>query len=274
MKSVLKILLIAIINPYFLGVWGNLGTGSLGATVGLPFLMSFLQAMAIYFVVSNSPGLTRWTVFWRALIIFYGITYFQSGVEAYLFLNLMQDSMSVDQVYNMFLMGALSTLVMVSLATYLFREERVDNPSFIIPLKTTLTRISVLSFFYVVVYILFGIFVFMPIAGPHFDEFYGDLQPPPWALPFQLFRGLLWSVFAWMVMEMVSGSRQKVVFIITFMIAVPITSLLLPVNEILPGPIRLGHLIEVGSSMILFGWVSGMFLTKPLKKGIEIAQQG
>ena len=263
-KTIAKVLLIALIHPSSIETLfqaDKLEFYPVSMTLG----MAFLQALTLYFVISMHAGLPRLTVLWKTALIFYGVTFFQSGVEAVVFLNVMQDTMDASQIYGMIQFGLLSTVVTVPAATFIFWEKRSTGITFSLPVSTSIKRITFLSFIYLVVYIFFGALVFKPLAGKHFDTFYGDLQPSAWMLPLQALRGALWAFLAWWLMSILSGSRSKVIWAITAMTAIPITSLLLPVNEHLPEPIKIAHFIEVSSSMLLFGGVTGIYLTRPVK---------
>jgi len=51
----------------------------------------------------------------------------------------------------------------------------------------------VIAVVYVIIYISFGMFVFRPLAGEAFQEYYADLQMPGWILPFQMVRAMIWT---------------------------------------------------------------------------------
>ena len=61
-------------------------------------------------------------------------------------------------------------------------------------------------------------------------------------------------------MKLIFGNRKNQIGVIATVIAVPITSLLLPINE----HMRIVHLVELGLSMITFGLICGLYLIKML----------
>ncbi|MDH5598045.1 MAG: hypothetical protein OEY34_02910, partial [Cyclobacteriaceae bacterium] len=198
-------------------------------------------------------------------LIYYGITYFQSSIEAVLFLKYMQNTMTDAQIYDMIYVGIINSVVMAIASVMLFWKEREVQEMYQYPLGTNLKRIILLGFFYALVYVLFGGFVFKPLAGEHFQTYYGELQIPDWLLPFQVLRGFLWAALAFWTASIISANRRTAIWVITGIITIPFSSLLLPINEIMPAPIRLAHLVEVTSSMLVFGYVAGRVFTKPHK---------
>ena len=262
-KNIGKIIVLSGINPAFISALFNSPDPN---TLLMAFLMTAMQSFVLYLLVSQHNGQPRWSLVWKATLIFYGTTFFQANIEAILFLNYMQNTMSNAQIHNMLMDSLLGAAVVGPVAVFLFWEEKEVAPSDTLPLKNILLRGTGLSFLYMVIYIVFGALVFKPIAGEHYETYYGQLQIPSWLFPFQVVRGGLWTLIAWGTMSIITGTRKQVVWTIAAVLAVPITSLLLPGNDIMPAPIRLGHFIEICSSMLVFGLLAGWILTRPVKE--------
>ena len=266
MKTFGKLLAISIINPSFIGALSETTSNQYLTGLLMAFLMTLLQAFVIYILVTFHNGQSRKALLWKTTLIFYGTTFLQANIEAVLFLKYMQNTMSDTQINEMLIMGVVSSLIVAPVGVYLFWKEKPDGPRFSFPVKNNLLRGTGVAFLYMVIYTAFGALVFKPLAGDHFQAYYGDLQIPDWLLPFQILRGALWAWLIWGTMHIVSGTRRQVVWYITAVMAIPITSLLLPINEVMPGPIRTAHFVEVGGSMLVFGFLAGRIFTRPLNK--------
>ena len=261
-QYILRLLALAVINPIFLMTLPGFSAPGYAWSLLMAFLTALIQAVVLAETIRNQNGQTKWSVTWKIFALFYGVTFFQSGIEAVLFLHYMQDTMSLVQLNEMILHGLLTTLLVVPVAVLLFYTKRTPEAAAQLPSRTILIRISVLSLAYVVVYIFFGGFVFKPLAGAYFDTYYGNLQLPDWLFPFQVVRGMIWALLAWGLMTLLPPSRTLRIYLTILFIALPISSLLLPVNEIMPAPIRMAHLIEVTSSMVFYGWLCGWYLSR------------
>lgn len=116
-------------------------------------------------------------------------------------------------------------------------------------------KLILVAVIYVIVYISFGMFVFRPLAGEAFDEYYAGLQLPAWILPFQMVRGMIWTVLALPVIRMMKGDWWEAGLAVALLFSVLMGSLLLLPNPYMPDAVRLAHFVEVSSSNFLFGWI-------------------
>jgi len=261
-----KLLLLSVVNPGFIVAVVATSSEEYRLSLLMAFLMTLLQSIVLYVLVIMHNGQSRMGLLWKATLVFYGTTFLQANIEAVLFLKYMQNTMNNAQIIEMFIAGIVSALVVGPVSVFLFRKEKEKlGLTTVFPLKTNIKRGLALSFIYMMIYIAFGALVFQPLAGEHFQTYYGELQIPPWLFPFQILRGALWTCLAWGTMSIIAGQRSKVIWTITATLAIPITSLLLPFNEIMPAPIRAAHLVELFTSMVAFGLISGWMLTRPLK---------
>ncbi|MDH5379715.1 MAG: hypothetical protein OEW75_02615 [Cyclobacteriaceae bacterium] len=265
MKTVLKILLLTAINPGFITSFMDSSSYLNAEASFMAFLMALLQALVLYFLITSHAGISKTDMLWKTFLIFYGVTFFQSGIEAYVFLKYMTNNMDAQAIQQMALFGLTTAIVVSPSAVFLFWKEKEKQERNFLPTNVKLKRLSLIALIYVIIYVAFGALVFIPLAGDHFKSYYGELPNVPWMLPFQYVRGFLWAYLGYAALTLISGNRKTQIGVITTIIAIPITSLLFPVNDLMPAPIRLAHFIEVGSSMITFGLICGMFLTKKIK---------
>ena len=131
-------------------------------------------------------------------------------------------------------------------------------------------KLALLAVIYILIYISFGQFVFMPLAGDAFEEFYAGLEMPQWILLLQAARALIWVALAVPVIRMMKGPRWEAGLAVALLFSVLMGALLLIPQDIMPDAIRMAHFAEVTSSNFLFGWIVVFILNyqRALKKPI------
>lgn len=263
MTSHFKLILATVVNPAFVATLLAAGTEDYAINLLLTLATALLQAFALMEVTSSENGLSRWGATWRLALIFYGFTFFQSGIEALLFLSYMQSTMTGADLAAMFLFGLVTTVVTVPVAVALFhRGQSPQQAPLLFTGQKAIFRMALLSVGYVAVYFLFGALVFKPLAGAQFDAYYGSLQIPDWLVPFQVLRGLIWVLLAYWLMTLVAGDKKRIIYLCIIFITLPFSSLLLPANAVMPLDIRMAHLVEIVTSMALFGYLCARFLVQ------------
>ena len=84
----------------------------------------------------------------------------------------------------------------------------------------------------------------------------------PWLPPFQLVRGVFWSLLALPVIRMMKGQWWEAGIAVALCFGVLMSSLLLIPNPLMPKEVRLAHLWETASSNFLFGWMVVIVLVR------------
>ena len=128
------------------------------------------------------------------------------------------------------------------------------------------TRLSISVLAYVIIYVIFGYFIAW--QSPELRNLYGAsnqmlgfwerLVTPPVpnrVIPFQMMRGLAWSLICFFMLRVCHGSRVGVAISISLFIAVVMNSQLLLPNPIMSEQVRLLHLVETATSNFLFGMI-------------------
>lgn len=139
---------------------------------------------------------------------------------------------------------------------YLKTEEGIEEAAKIVMnTKQWIIKLALVAIIYALIYVLFGALVFKPLAGAAFDEFYAGLQMPDWIIPFQLIRGILFAFLTFPVIPMLKGSFGETSWTASLLYSVLLASLVLPPDEFMPTTIRLSHMIELFTSMFIFGWI-------------------
>jgi len=217
LKSLILGLIIAIL--FKIDFWGLEIDLSLGDSFFYLWLMGFLQAVVLGYPIVRTSW-SGWRLIGTVFLVYFGIATFMTQIETVVFLQYLVDIIPAEDTFKLFFNGAF-------------------------------------------IYILFGALVFKPLAGAAFEEFYADLQMPPWIIPFQMIRGIVFAflrgiVFAFLafpVIRMLKGSFGETGWTVSLLYSVLLASLVLPPNEFMPTTIRLAHMIELFTSMFLFGWI-------------------
>ena len=242
------------------GMSSSAGTAdTTGAMVGM-LLMCVLDSAVLSYPILRSRW-TGWRLVLTTFFVFYGVTTFLSQIETVVFLQYLTDIVPPEMVPSLFLQGAITAVIFSPLAVLIHgrmrgKEEAPEpNQRLVMPWTEWLWKLLAIAVIYMVIYISFGAFVFTPLAGKAFQEYYGDLQMPGWILPFQMLRGLIWAALALPVIRMMKGRWWEAGLAVALLFSVLMASSLLLPNELMPKAIRMAHFVEVSSSNFLFGWI-------------------
>jgi len=247
------------------------GLSNSQASSSIPYLLlvSFLQVTVISYPILKSD----WSgikLILSTFVIFYGITTLLTQIETLVFLDYFSKILPPETVPKLFLQGTVVAAIFSPMAVIVHGKIRVkpygkNNEAFnkVREQIFTLTwKFSVIAIIYVLIYISFGMFVFIPLAGEAFQQYYSNLQLPAWIIPFQLLRGTLWGAIAYLIIRMMKGSRREVAITVAFIFSVLMGSLLLLPNPYMPEKIRLAHFVEVSTSNFLFGFMTALIFTR------------
>jgi hypothetical protein len=130
-------------------------------------------------------------------MVFFGITTFLTQIETVVFLNYLVNLIDPEIIPRLFIQGFVVSLLFAPLAVLIFGsirgKEEPGNQMYqtSMAIGEWLWKLLLVGVVYVIIYVTFGMFVFRPLAGDAFQQYYGDLQMPPWILPFQMLRGII-----------------------------------------------------------------------------------
>ncbi len=201
--------------------------------------------------------------------MFYGISTFLSGIETAVFLKYLVDMVPQEMVPKFFVQGAIVAVLYAPLAVWVHgKMKREDDPE---PAYANMRlamapgqwawRLAAIAVVYVVIYVVFGMFVFTPLAGDVFQEVYAGMEMPGWILPFQAGRALVWAALAIPVIQMMRGDWWEAGLAVASLFSVLMGALMLIPNEFMPDYVRLAHFAELSLSNFVFGWVVVWLLT-------------
>lgn len=253
---VLTLLLFAFFSIDFLG----LSLTESARTAPVTFLVSLLDTLVLSYPIIRSRW-SGWSLVITVFFVFYGVMTFLSQIETVVFLQYLEDIMPVEETPKLFLNGAITAALFSPLAVLIHGKMKGAEESqepirrLVMPWTERLWKLILVAVIYMIVYISFGMFVFKPLAGEAFQEYYANLELPAWILPFQMVRGMIWTALALPVIRMMKGGWWEAGLAVALLFSVLMGSLLLVPTEFMPRTIRLSHFVEVTSSNFLFGWI-------------------
>jgi hypothetical protein len=195
---------------------------------------------------------------------FYGVFTFLSAIEAVYFGPVL--GIPSEDFAGLFLSGLATALVFVPLAVVILGKGRANTDTAIasnhrltMPVTQWLWKLTAIAVIYPVIYALFGFFIAW--QNPNLVAMYnGGTNPDVFnagqMLTLQVFRSMLWVLFAVPVIKMTRGKTWQVAIVVGLLYSLPMAfSLVLP-NPYMPdASARLSHLIEITLSNFLFGWI-------------------
>jgi hypothetical protein len=208
-----------------------------------------------------------WKLALSLAVAYYGVATFMTQIETWYFLTDL--TVGPDVLPRLFVMGLPPALVFIPLAVWVLGKGRATvetgpNPALVMPAGQWAWKLAVLAVVYLGLYWSAGYFIAW--QNPELRAFYGQpgealplwtqVTGDLWLIPFQLMRGLLWTLFT---LPVVRGSKVNVwwtALLVGLLLSVPQN-----IGHILPNPlipiasVRLSHLIETASSTFVFGLV-------------------
>jgi hypothetical protein len=235
-------------------------------------IVSLVDSLALSLLILRS----RWSgarLMAAIFLIHFGVETFMSQVETVFFNASVQ--MGTDVLMNVILSGFLRALIFAPLAVLIWgklkgRSDAEPWSGVSLPRAEWTKRFALLAAAYLVVY-------FVAWQSPTVREYYtGTTAILPFhthflnmiagspVLPlFQLFRGVLWGALALVITWMMKGKPWHVCAAIAMTFAVLVSSGLLFPNPYMPPLVREAHFLEVFSSMLVYGAISGWIWTRP-----------
>lgn len=200
---------------------------------------------------------------------YYGAVTFLTQIETWYFLTSI--TVSEELLFQLFLMGMPVAFLFIPLAVWIVGKERITpnrDKKFMqsIPPNQWIWKLALISVVYVILYWLAGYFIawqnpelraFYGSQGPitpFFEHTVNTLQNDPGLFPFQVLRGLLWTLCA---LPIIRGSGVNVwwtALLVGFFLSVPQNVGHILTNPLIPdSSVRMSHMIETASSTFLFG---------------------
>jgi hypothetical protein len=279
---ILKVLLLSIILLVCMIAFSEVGAQHSAAASGNAILPLFgyciltAAVLALFIMHSNLLGFRLVLV---CFVITWGTQYFMTQIETLYFDSAVK--MALTEIVRNVIFGGLYTAVFCFLAvlilgkfkkvTHIEPEGQKNNW----PIKTFIRNIIALSLIYVVIYFVFGYFVAWQFADVRlfyskstqivnfFAHMSNQFQQDPILPLFQLFRGIMWSFLAILILQSLRTKNHMAFYLIPgFIFSVLITTMLIFPNAYMPLSVRIGHSFELSTSMMTFGIVSSFVFRK------------
>ena len=236
-------------------------------------IVSAFSSYAIYYIATRSSWRGAKRIAGIVLAVFL-ISSFMTQIETLFFGAAFKALTKADVVFIM--LAPLPSIVAATLLSVKFFGLRYETPKAEpLPRASLIKRIAALGVVYVAMYFLFGYFVAWQFeelrifySGSAEDAgFIGQLMNnEPVIYPFQFLRGVLFASFTIPLLSMLRGNRR--IFVTSVCLVYLTTAIVLVIpNPLFPDIVRWGHFIEMLSSMLLFGIITGYVLFKPFNKG-------
>jgi len=178
----------------------------------------------------------------------------------------------------------LLAVIPLAMKLFIMKSKSInENPEIVkqsLNIKNMLIKLGIIGAIYLFVYMFFGYFVAWqfedlrifytgtPEKLPFFKHIADLILNNPIIYPFQILRGILFAVFIFPLLNMIN--KSKITFIISVCLVYLSTAVMLVIpNVLFPDVVRYGHLIEMLSSMLLFGIITGNVLWYNIDKKAE-----
>jgi len=242
-----------------------------GNSSGILFILvsAAWVCFTIFFIIRN----THWNgikLFINIAFVVFFIQSFMTQIETLFFGNAFSAIPKSDIVFVTFA-GLFPVLAVVPLLIKFFQNKDSAFEKNKINIKSTLIRLAVIGVIYLFVYMLFGYFVAWQFKElrvfysgsaeklSFLGQTVNNFKTNPVIFPFQILRGILFGAAIIPIRKMVN--KNKITFIISVCLLYLCTAIQLIIpNALFPDMVRIAHLIEMSSSMLLFGIIVGNIL--------------
>ena len=245
--------------------------GSSGDPMALVFFLisSAWTCFTIYFVIKNTEYSGKY-LFLNLLFVLFFVQYFMTQIET-LFFGYAFTVLTKLDIILLMLVGLFPLLGVIALLVKFFQNKNVIHEKGKINIKGILIKLGIIGIIYFCIYMIFGYFV-----AWQFEElrlfysgssdklsFWGqianNIKTKPIIIPFQILRGILFGTAIIPIKNM--AGKNKMVFITSVCLVYLCAAIVLIIpNALFPDMVRIAHLIEMSSSMLLFGIIVGNIL--------------
>ena len=257
----------------FSSAFKNMNANANPMSIVFLFLSSIFICFSICYIASN--------VSWRGIkriigiiAVIFSVTSFMTQIETLFFGTAFTVLSKADIVFIM--LATLPSIIMVTLLSIKFFGEKgpAVKENVKIRFSKIIYRIIIAGVVYAVIYFLFGYFVAWQFeevrlfysgstenAG-FIGQLVNNFQNNAIIYPFQFIRGMLFAICVLPLLYMLR--EKKAAFIISVCLVYLCTAIVLIIpNVLFPDTVRWAHFIEMFSSMLLFGAITGHILYIP-----------
>jgi len=280
-KTALKILLSVVLYALVFTIANIIlpfssGFRELGASadpMGILFILlnGAWICFTIYFIIKHSQIFGK-KLFLDILFVIFFVQCFMTQIET-LFFGSAFPALTKPDVILIMIANLIPLLATIPLLIKFFKRKDAASESCVIEkqpsnIKSIVLKLGIIGVIYLFVYLVFGYFVAWQFKElrifysgsseklSFFGQMLNNLAANPVIFPFQIFRGILFGAFIIPLRNMLG--KNKMVFITSVCLVYLCTAVMLIIpNVLFPDIVRIGHLIEMTSSMLLFGIIVG-----------------
>jgi len=244
--------------------------GSSGNPMALLFLLisSAWTCISMFYIIKHTDC-SGVKLFLNLLLVFFFIQYFMTQIETLFFGHAFTAISKLDIILIM-LAGLIPLLGVTALLAKFFQNKNAVYEKVKINIKEIILKLCIIGVIYLCVYMFFGYFVAWQFeelrtfysGSPEKLSFWGqianNIKTNPVIIPFQILRGILFAAAIIPIRLMIN---KKLTFLISVCLIYLCTAIVLIIpNALFPDMVRIAHLIEMTSSMLLFGIIVGNIL--------------
>jgi hypothetical protein len=270
------VLTLILFGFYSLDVFGLTLVEEAKTAPGMLLLIAFLHTAVLSYPIIRSRW-NGWKLAAAMFSVFYGVTTLMVAIEAVY----LPEVLPPDVVLRLLVNGAITAAVFSPLAVLIHGRMKKDgeshqetNPRLTMSWIQWVWRLAVIAFSWAVLFVVFGALVYLPLAGylaPVGLAEQATAEVPPWVLPFQIVRALLWTALTLPVIRMMKGHWWETGLAVALLFSVLMGgNLLRPMD--MPVGLQAAHFIEVFGENFVFGWiVAGLLSTgrRPTRSTVE-----
>lgn len=228
-------------------------------------LVAFIDTLLLsYFVLSSRwKGWKEWGAVFAVL---YGMVYVLTAAETFYLGSIL----SANMVFTLLVNGAITSAIFAGALAWVFGSKGMQggmgSTRLKMPGKEWAWKIVASAVVYLLLFIIFGIIVYMPLGKALDPVAYAQEQSiasnaSSLVLPIELLRGALWALFAVPAIMALPFGWKKTGVIVGLLMAVP-----LALSQFLSTTMTIGlqmaHTCEIGGENMVFGfllvWVLGV----------------
>ena len=244
-----------------------------------PSILLFLSVnsiwvcFVIYYIIKHS-SMMGVKLYFNVLFTVFFIQSFMTQIETLFFIDAFPVLSLLDVVLFM-LRDLFSLLAVIPLMIKYFQNSSVITEKKEINIISILLKLGIIGIIYTFLYMVFGYFIAWQFTELRifysgsaeklgfFGQLINNIRTNPIIYPFQILRGVL---FAFFIIPLTYMINKKIIFIISICLVYLCTAIILIIpNVLFPDMVRYGHLIEMASSMLVFGIIVGNIMWS--KKG-------
>ena len=233
------------------------------------FICCAWTCFTIYFIIKNTHyhGIN---LFLNIIFVVFVVQHFLMQIETLYFYDAFTCVKRTDIILIM-LAGLFPLAASIPLLSGFFQNKNIEINAQKMNVKNIIKKLCIIGLIYVCIYMAFGYFVawqfeelrvFYSGSGEKlsfFGQMLNNIKNDPFIFPFQFMRGIIFGIAVIPLKKMVN--RNKITFLVSVCLVCLCTAMLLLIsNPLFPDMVRYGHLIEMSSSMLLFGIIVGNIL--------------